>query len=106
MGEFSITPMDGGLVVLVILGVQTLKKYFTPRYVPVLPFIISWALTIPAVIVAREGVPTALVFISQVFLEGLKVAVLAMATYKIQYTTILGKRTDNIFLEKDGQPRN
>jgi hypothetical protein len=106
MGEFTITPIDGGLVVLVILGVQALKKYFTPRCVPVLPFIISWFLAIPAVIVARGAFPSLVVFISQVFLEGLKVAVLAMATYKIQYTTILGKRTDDIFTIKDGQTRN
>lgn len=100
MGEFSITPMDGGLVVLVILGVQALKKYVMPRCVPILPFIVSWILTVPAVIVAQGGVSSVLVLISQVFLEGLKVAVLAMATYKIQHTTVLGKRTDNIFMKK------
>jgi hypothetical protein len=95
MGEFNITPLDGGLVALVILGVQSLKKYIIPRWVPLLPFIISWILAVPAVIVARGELPSLLVLISQVFLEGLKVAVLAMATYKIQYTTVLGKRSDN-----------
>lgn len=97
MGEFNITPLDGGLVVLVMLGVQTLKKYLVPRCVPVLPFIISWILTIPAVIVAQGGIHSISVLVSQVFLEGLKVAVLAMATYKVQYTTVLGKRTGDIF---------
>lgn len=101
MGEFNITPLDGGLVVLVILGVQSLKKYIIPRWVPLLPFIISWILTVPAVIVAQGGVHSILVLVSQAFLEGLKVAVLAMASYKIQYTTVLGKRADNTFVKKD-----
>lgn len=108
MGEFSITPMDGGLVVLVILGVQALKRHVVPRCVPVLPFIISWILMVPAVIVAQGGVPNVWVLISQAFLEGLKVAVLAMATYKIQYTTVLGKRSDNIFIghSRTGKTKN
>ncbi|HEX3047193.1 MAG TPA: hypothetical protein VHY08_20735 [Bacillota bacterium] len=103
MGEFFITPLDGGLVVLVVMGVQALKKYLLPRWVPVLPFVISWILAIPAAIVAGRGVPSPLFLVSQVFLEGLKVAVLAMASYKLQYTTVLGKNTSRISVKKDRQ---
>ncbi len=103
MGDFFLTPLDGGLVVLVITGVQALKKYLLPRWVPVLPFIISWILAIPAVIVAKGGVPPVLVLVSQVFLEGLKVAVLSMAGYKLHYTTVLGKNSSRISVKKNGQ---
>jgi hypothetical protein len=41
------------------------------------------------------------VFISNVFLEGLKMAILSMAAYKVGFTTIAGKDSKNIIRKKE-----
>ena len=89
--DYSITPIDGGIVALIIAAVQAMKKHVPSRFVPVLPFIFGWILVVPAVIISSGGVPEVAVFASKVFLEGLKVGALASASFKVGHTTILGK---------------
>lgn len=92
--NYTITPIDGGIVALIIAAVQVVKKYVPCRFVPVLPFVFGWVLVVPAVIISAGGVPAASVFISKIFLEGLKVGALASATFKVGHTTILAKGED------------
>jgi hypothetical protein len=93
MNEFTINPLDAGTVAILIFIVQYLKKHIMPRWVPILPFIIGWLLAIPVIFITKGvGLPIQ-VFISTVFLEGLKMAVLSMAAYKVGFTTIAGKNS-------------
>lgn len=91
--NYTITPIDGGIVALIIAIVQAVKKRVPCRFVPVLPFIFGWILVMPAVIISSGGVPAASVFVSKIFLEGLKVGALASAGFKVGHTTVLGKET-------------
>lgn len=92
--KYSISPIDGGIVALIVMAVQVAKKYVSDRFVPVLPFIFGWVLVVPAVIISAGGVPVASVFISKIFLEGLKVGALASAGFKVGHTTVLGKERE------------
>lgn len=92
--NYSITPIDGGLVTLIIMAVQAIKPKVPDRFVPVLPFLFGWILVTPAIIISDSGIPTVSVFISKIFLEGLKVGALASATFKVGHTSILGKGVD------------
>lgn len=91
MDTLSITPLDAGTVAILIFITQALKKHITPRWIPVLPFLIGWILAVPVVFVTKGSGLSIQVFISAVFLEGLKMAVLSMSAYKIGFTTIAGK---------------
>ena len=92
--NYVITPIDGGIVALIITIVQAVKQHVPKRFVPVLPFIFGWLLAVPAVIITSGGVPSASVFESKIFLEGLKVGALASAGFKVGHTTVLGKGAD------------
>lgn len=92
--NYVITPIDGGIVALIIAAVQAVKKQIPGRFVPVLPFLFGWVLVIPAVIISAGGVPSVSVFVSKIFLEGLKVGALASAGFKVGHTTVLGKGAD------------
>ena len=92
--NYVITPIDGGIVALIIAAVQAVKKQIPGRFVPVLPFLFGWVLVIPAVIISAGGVPSVSVFLSKIFLEGLKVGALASAGFKVGHTTVLGKGAD------------
>lgn len=92
--NYTITPLDGGIVALIIMVVQAVKKHVPGRFVPVLPFLFGWVLVVPAVIISVGGVPVASVFVSKVFLEGLKVGALASAGFKVGHTTVLGKERE------------
>jgi hypothetical protein len=93
MTNFTISPLDGGTVAILIFIIQVLKKHVMPRWIPVLPFLVGWVLAVPVVFVTKGAGLAVPVFVSAVFLEGLKMAVLSMATYKIGFTTIAGKDT-------------
>ncbi|MGE5551534.1 MAG: hypothetical protein ACM3ZC_13565 [Bacteroidota bacterium] len=88
----QITLLDAGLVGLVVAATEAVKRlvWVPARFVPVIPILVGWILAIPAVIVARGRVPPLAVFVAQVFLEGLKIAAVAMAAFKITHTTIKG----------------
>lgn len=97
--NYSISPIDGGIVALIIMAVQAVKKHIPGRFVPVLPFVFGWVLVLPAVIVSSGEVPAASVFVSKIFLEGLKVGALASAGFKVGHTTVLGKEKEK---EREG----
>lgn len=92
--NYVITPIDGGIVALIIMVVQAVKRHIPSRFVPVLPFVFGWLLVVPAVIISAGGVPSTSVFVSKIFLEGLKVGALASAGFKVGHTTVLGKGAD------------
>lgn len=91
MNRFSFDVYDVALGALVVPIVQRIKPYVTDRYVPLLPYLVAWALAIPLVIAVRDAVPSPAVFISTVFLVGLKGGLLAGQAYKLGHTTIMGK---------------
>jgi hypothetical protein len=93
MTNFTITPLDAGTVTILIFIIQGLKKYIMPRWVPLLPFLAGWLLAIPVIFVTKGAGLAVPVFVSNVFLEGLKMAVLSMAAYKVGFTTVAGKDT-------------
>lgn len=83
MSDFPVSPLDAGAVTILIVIVQYLKKYITKRWVPVLPFIAGWLLAVPVVLVVKGTELSIWVFVSNVFLDGLKMAVLSMAAYPV-----------------------
>lgn len=89
---YKITPIDGGIVALIIGAVQMIKKRVPDRLVPVLPFLVGWVLVVPAIIIGEGGVPKLSVFLSKIFLEGLKVGALASAGFKVGHTTVFGEK--------------
>jgi hypothetical protein len=101
LGDFAITPLDAGTVAIVVFLVQALKRHIMLRWVPVLPFLVSWILAVPVIFITKGPGLAITVFISNVFLEGLKMAVLSMATYKVGFTTIAGKDSKNIIRKKE-----
>jgi hypothetical protein len=89
----QISLLDAGLVTLVLIGTDLIKRWLPwlpTRLVPLVPIILGWLLAVPAIIFTRGEAPPFLILVSGVFLEGLKVAAVAMATYKIGHTTIKG----------------
>jgi hypothetical protein len=101
LDDFAITPLDAGTVAIVVFLVQALKKYIMPRWVPVLPFLIGWILAVPVIFITKGPGLAISVFISNVFLEGLKMAILSMAVYKVGFTTIAGKDSKNYKKKKE-----
>jgi len=92
MDGFTITPLDAGVVTILIFIVQYLKKHVVKRWVPFLPFLIGWILAIPVVFVVKGSELTVPVLISNVFLDGLKMAVLSMAAYPTIYKPVANFR--------------
>jgi len=100
VGDFSITPMDGSLVALVLAAVQWVKgwkllKKLPSWVVPLLPFLIGWLLAIPVVYIVDEGAKPIPVMVMQVFYEGIKVAVLSMAAYKVTHEASKARKSSN-----------
>jgi cell division protein FtsW (lipid II flippase) len=87
LGSFSITPMDGSLVAIVVMVVQWVKKQHRVKLndfqITIIPFLVSWVLSIPVIFIADQGTASLWVFVAQVFWEGLKSGLIAGGVYKI-----------------------
>lgn len=91
MNGFSFDAYDVALGALVVPIVQLIKPHMADRYVPLLPYLVAGIIAIPLVIAVRDAMPPLAVFISTVFLVGLKGGLLAGQAYKLGHTTIMGK---------------
>ncbi|MGE5593788.1 MAG: hypothetical protein ACM3X3_08940 [Betaproteobacteria bacterium] len=87
---YDLNVHDAGLIPLVIVIVQYLKKYVDKRWVPLLPFPISAVLSALVVIGSAGEWPGWPSFLAQTAVETLKVAFAAMGLFKIYWTTVLG----------------
>jgi hypothetical protein len=81
--------MDGSLVVVIAMAMQWLKKqhrFKIPEWVvPLIPFVLGWVFAVPVVYIADDGAKAIMVVVAQVFWEGIKAAIAAMAAYKITH---------------------
>lgn len=91
MSGFNITPIDASVVALVILLTESIKKYISNRFVPLIPIVFSLIFVALAVLSQWDGEIVVITFISRVLLETVKVSTLAMSSYKVFKTTIRGK---------------
>ena len=89
--EYDLNLIDGGLVLLVIVIVDILKKRVMERWIPILPFPVAGILAGLAVIAAAGGWPGWAAWGSKTFLEMLKVAFAAMGLFKVWKTTVKGE---------------
>lgn len=87
MLSVNITPIDAGLVGVVIVLTQILKQYISKAWVPLIPVILAFLITAPAVIVAAGGWPGTLLFFSKWAVESLKIFALAMTTFDLATKT-------------------
>ncbi|HHY31752.1 MAG TPA: hypothetical protein GX515_01835 [Firmicutes bacterium] len=87
---YDLNVHDAGLIPLVIVIVQYLKRYVDKRWVPLLPFPVSAALSALVVIGSAGEWPGWPAFLAQTAVETLKVAFAAMGLFKIYWTTVLG----------------
>ncbi len=83
--------IDVGAVGVVVALTQMIKAYIAERWIPIIPFIISFLIAVPVTILHYKGIPGLSVFISMILLEGLKIGALASASFKIGKTTVLGR---------------
>lgn len=84
--------IDLGIVPIVIAVCQWVKtKTKIPeRWVPVVPFIISFALCSLVIIYTNGGWPGITKFVSGSILETIKVAGASMGAFKLYHTTVKG----------------
>jgi hypothetical protein len=82
--------IDYGLVPVVIVLVQQLKKHVQRRWIPVLPLAVSFVLAGLAVL-GWAGWPGWPAFIGRTCVEGLKVGFASMGLFKVWHTTIKGE---------------
>ncbi|MGE5585974.1 MAG: hypothetical protein ACM309_10675 [Bacillota bacterium] len=87
---YDLNLLDAGLIPLVIVIVQYLKKHVSKRWIPILPFPVSAALSALSVIGAAGEWPGWPAFLAQTTVQTLKVAFAAMGLFKIYWTTVLG----------------
>lgn len=89
--EYDLNLTDGGLVALVIVIVNQLKKRVSERWIPVLPLAVAAVLAGFAVIEDAGGWPGMAVFVSRTIIEALKVGFSAMGLFKLYKTTLKGE---------------
>lgn len=84
MVNVSIDPwVDGGLVGVTIVLTQFLKQYVNKAWVPLIPVVLAFLITAPAVIIAAGGWPGVLMFLSRWAVESLKIFSLAMTAFDL-----------------------
>jgi hypothetical protein len=95
--ESSIILLDASAVGVVIYIVDALRKMLNipERYVPLIPFAVAAPIGF-AVVYIREGMQGIPHFIVSSMWEGVKIAALAMSTYKITHTTVLNGGAANV----------
>ena len=88
--EYDVNLIDYGLVPVVIVLVQLLKKYVRERWIPIVPLPVSFVLAGLAIVGIGEwmGWPA---FLARTFVEGLKVAFASMGLFKLYKTTLKGE---------------
>ncbi len=86
--ELDLNMLDYGLVPVVIVIVQYLKRFVGKRWIPLLPFPVSAVLV--GLTVVANGWPGWGAFLARTATETLKVAFAAMGLFKLYWTTILG----------------
>jgi hypothetical protein len=89
LSDFNLNITDSGLVALVIATVNVVKRRVPQRYWPILPFAVGWVVSIP-IELAVNNHPTVAKAINDIFMQGIKLATLSMAAYKVHRTTIKG----------------
>ena len=92
LSDFNLNITDSGLVALVIATVNVVKKKVPQRYWPILPFAAGWVISIPIELAANNH-PTVAKAVNDIFMQGIKLATLSMAAYKVHRTTIKGTGT-------------
>lgn len=90
MSEFNLSLMDSGMVALVMAMVNGVKRQVPSRWWPLLPFAAGWLVSIPLELAGGEG-KTSGALLNDIFMQGIKLAALSMAAYKIHRTTIKGE---------------
>jgi hypothetical protein len=89
--ESQIILLDASAMGVVIYVVDALRKAFNipERYVPLIPFAVAAPIGFTVVYI-REGMKGVPHFVVSSIWEGVKIAALAMSTYKVTHTTVLG----------------
>lgn len=83
MLNVNIVPLDAGLVGVVIVLTQILKQYISKAWIPLIPVILAFLITAPAVILAAGGWPGVLMFVAKWAVESLKIFALAMTAFDL-----------------------
>jgi len=96
--------LDIGSIAVTIALVEWLKPLVKERFIPLLPFLFGYLVAV--VVVANAGCSiNSQEFLTKWILEGLKIALSSMASYKIYKTTIKGDGLNdnelNDIIEKD-----
>jgi hypothetical protein len=88
------TLLDSSAIGVVVAVTAAIRKAISipERYVPLIPVVVSMVTAFPVVYIHNGGdIKSIGVYVASSVLEGIKIAALSMAAYKVTKTTVLNK---------------